>query len=135
MSRGRPRKPRNLKVLEGTLRPDRDYDEPDYPLTDGAEPPHWLNAGPAWDEWQRLVPILEANGVLTEADLSALAHLCNVHGKIVKIWLADDTPPSTLLQRLDAMQGKFGLNPSERSKVPTSKAGKKSKYDDIGKTG
>ena len=117
MAGGRPRKPRNLKVLAGTYRKDRDHGEPDFPETDGAQPPEWLDGTDARDEWDRVVALLEANGVLTEADLTMLAHYCNVHGKVVRYWRVGDTPAIGLIQRLEAMAGKFGLTPSERSKV------------------
>lgn len=121
MPSGAPRKPRALKLLEGTLRPDRDRPEPEFPETEDAEAPSWLNDGPATDEWNRLLPMLEDTGVMTEADISALAHLCNLHGKIVKVWMADDTPSAAHLARFAAMQGRFGLTPADRGNVRPSK--------------
>jgi len=115
--KGRPKKPRALKLVEGTLRKGRDNPEPAFPETDGASAPYWLNDGPATEEWQRLLPLLESTRVMSEADVSALANLCNLQGKVIETWLAGDTPSAAQLSRLNAMQGRFGLTPADRGNV------------------
>lgn len=83
-----PRKPTALKVLQGTDRPDRHKEEASFPVTQGAKPPDWLIDPEAGKEWELRVRLLEDAGVLTEADLTLLAHYCNSHAKLVMKWRA-----------------------------------------------
>lgn len=71
---GRPPKPTNLKVLQGTDRPDRARKNEPKPPT-GAECPSWLDRE-AKKEWKRVAPILERLGLLTVVDTTALAAYC-----------------------------------------------------------
>ena len=115
-----PRKSQKLKILGGTDRPDRATDEPEYELTQGAEPPDWLTGPHALEEWRRLVTLLEAQQVLTGADTTMLAHLCNVHGSVTGLWQKGMIPPSTLLTQLRLLYSAFGLTPADRAKVSRS---------------
>lgn len=115
-----PRKPRQLKVIEGTLRRDRDYPEPEFPVVEGARPPDWLNGPEALAEWDRLTALLESSRVLTQADLTALAHLCNLHGACVKLYRAGMEPTAAQLTQLRLMLAEFGLTPASRSKAGTA---------------
>ncbi|MFW8567056.1 hypothetical protein [Orrella sp. 11846] len=114
-----PKKPTKLKVVAGTDRPDRHGADPiDLPLVDEIpESPSWMPNRFASDEWDRLARILHANGLLTEAGLGPLAMLCALHGKIVQLWMAGETPTGHLLAQYRALVGEFGLTPVAQGKV------------------
>ncbi len=68
--------PNAVKKTIGTYRKDRDrsLNAPQFPP--GATRPRWLTAKAAKAEWDRVVPLLEAAGLLTELDQSLLASYC-----------------------------------------------------------
>jgi P27 family predicted phage terminase small subunit len=74
-----PRKPDEIKKLEGTYREDRA--NPDAPVYRAAPPPmpDWLSV-PAAAEWCRHVPLLAEKRVLAETDLGVLAAYCSAVG-------------------------------------------------------
>lgn len=116
---GPTRKPTHLRSIAGTVRPDRPApDGVSLPLLDEAPPPpDWLPNAHAIKEWQRLVPILLANKLLTEASLSTLGHLCALHGKIVQLWAAGESPTGHMLAQYNALASAFGLAPQWAGKV------------------
>ena len=122
---GRPRKPEYLKALAGTARADRAHSAGfvTKPITDIPAPPDWLPNCHAVKEWNRLAPMLTTNGVVTELDLGALGHLCAIHGKLVQLWAADETPTGHLIAQYNSLAGAFGLTPVMRAKIPTQKKG------------
>lgn len=74
---GRKKVPTSLKIMRGTNRRDRENpDEPRPRVLPGMEPPDWLEDEVARDVWAATVPVLERTGVLTEADVDALAGYC-----------------------------------------------------------
>jgi len=77
--RGRKPKPTKLKILAGT-RPARINQNEPTPAPTRPEIPEHLDAL-ARGEWDRLVPILERMGVLTEADGAALTLYCECYSK------------------------------------------------------
>lgn len=81
------RKPDEMKLLHGTWRPDRAApDHVELPLVEGMPlPPVWLTNVHALDEWRRLVPVLVANRLLTQASLATFAHLSALHGALVQL--------------------------------------------------
>ena len=117
-----PRKPSHLKAVAGTGRPDR---EPpvfvDLPLVDTVpEAPDWLPNAHATKEWQRLAPILFHNKLLTEAATSTLAQMCALHGKIVQLYAAGESPNASLVAQYRALANDFGLTPVAQGKVRPS---------------
>jgi P27 family predicted phage terminase small subunit len=81
--RGRRPKPTNLKVLTGNPgRRPLNENEPSYPLS-SLDPPDQLD-DLAVAEWRRLVPILEAGGVLTDVDTATLTAYCGVYSTFMK---------------------------------------------------
>ena len=113
-----PRKPTNLKLVHGTDRPDRAHPEIELPLVvETPDAPDWMINTFAVDEWNRLTQILMANKLLTDGDLSTLGHLCNLHGKMVQLYNAGETPTASMLSTLRNMQSDFGLSPVARGKV------------------
>lgn len=76
-ARGPTGKPTALKVLEGNPgKRNINENEPKYQLTEsGKKAPPWM--GPyGKKEWKRIVPLLETNGLLTDADYMALCGYC-----------------------------------------------------------
>ena len=120
-----PRKPRALKVLQGTNRPSRDRPEPEFPPADDVQQPDWLSSPDAVAEWKRLVPLLKATRVLTQGDLTTLGHLCNLHGDCVKLYRAGLSPLAAQLTQLRLYLAEFGLTPASRAKAAPAGAGKK----------
>lgn len=113
------RKPPQLKAIAGTERKDRDVpDAIELPLVDAApSAPDWLPNAHAVNEWNRLVPILMANKLLTEAGLSPLAQMCALHGKILQLYAAGEAPTASLIGTLRNLQNDFGLTPVAQGKV------------------
>lgn len=138
MPAGRPRKPAEIKLLEGTFREDRDG-VPPIPLPPAPElppaPPKYLK-GEALTFWTENVPGLVARGTAHAADAPALAMFCE--------WFALYRKLSRALARLAAghkryhqtvvqlgiafdkwagLAARFGLTPSDRAKLGASTAG------------
>ena len=124
------RKPHAMKVLEGTARPDREYTpQVELPATDGVPPaPDWLPNAHAVKEWDRLAPMLHKLGLLTEGGIQPLAHLCALHGTMVKLWSAGMEPAASTIQQYRSLVAEFGLTPVASTKVksgPAEKPGNK----------
>jgi P27 family predicted phage terminase small subunit len=77
MPAGRPKKPTALKVLQGTLRADRENpDEPKF-TTGTFDNPFELNTEKvAYDEWNRLCPELLRVGLLNVANVQTFVAMC-----------------------------------------------------------
>ncbi len=115
-----PRKPAALKLIAGTDQPCRrpDADPVELPLVSEVPPaPDWLPNAHATKEWQRLAPILHGVGLLTDAGLSALGMLCALHGKLVQLWSAGESPTGHMLAQYRALVNDFGLTPVAQGKV------------------
>lgn len=130
------RKPHQLKVLEGTARPDRmpdaliDYEA----LEELPPPPDWLPNAHAAREWERLGPILLRAKLLTFAGLQSLGHLCALHGKIVQLYAAGESPNASYIAALRSMFNDFGLTPVAQGKVrPIEQEKSKNKFAGNGK--
>jgi phage terminase small subunit len=115
----KPRKPHNLKVISGTDQPCRRVDGAvDLPLVDSVPTaPDWLPNAHATKEWDRLAPILHANRLLTEAGISALGQLCALHGKVVQLYAAGESPHASMVSQLRGLLNDFGLTPVAQGKV------------------
>ncbi|MES2219177.1 MAG: hypothetical protein V4501_12300 [Pseudomonadota bacterium] len=113
------KKSSRLKAIAGTSRADRDTEiQVDMPLVDVVpEPPDWLPNIHAVKEWDRLARILTENKMLTEGGLSALAVLCSIHGKIVQLCKAGESPTGHMLAQYRGYINDFGLTPVSQGKV------------------
>lgn len=132
----RPRKPTSLKVVAGTDRPDRQAPAAaELPIVDALpEPPLWMSNSHAQLEYQRLGPILIANGLLSEAGLMTFVHYCNLHGQLARLWAASMEPTGHLLSQYRGLANDFGLTPVAQGKVKPSGETQKpaSKFGGIG---
>ena len=120
---GPPKKPPSLKAIAGTVRPFREVAAGmPLPVLDAAPPaPDWLSVH-AVKEWDRLAPMLVANGLLTEGGLSALAVLCALLGDLVRSWAAGIVPKGALLAQYRGLCNDFGLTPIAQGKVRGAEA-------------
>lgn len=77
MGKGGPKnKPDALKILQGTLKPERvNKDAPQPDVTRGAVPPDFLDEM-AKAEWARIVPELETLGIMSNIDIALVASYC-----------------------------------------------------------
>jgi hypothetical protein len=133
-----PRKPHNLKVIDGTSRKDRDSAPiVDLPLVDDVpEPPDWLPNPHAVKEFKRLAPILHANRLLSTASVSTLGMLCALHGKIVQLYAAGEAPTGHMMAQYRGIANDFGLTPVAQGKVrPSGEQEKANRFGRNGKRG
>ncbi len=137
--RGVKPKPTGQKILEGNFRKDR---------VNAAEPkptgppvaPDWLK-GVALEEWCRIAPALELQGVATDWDAVALAAYCSAVADLVESErvLADEGytvqtktgvarhPMSVVktqaLATIRQYSAEFGLTPSSRTRIHATQPG------------
>ena len=131
---GRPRKPDKLKVLHGTYRKDRAYDEP-RPVLEEPSCPSWLRQE-AKREWKRVVPILLELGLLSKLDRAVLSVYCDAWADVYecektlrKVGPTFTTEKGYVVQHpMVAMKSKardqirafgslLGLSPSDRTRL------------------
>ena len=139
--RGPAPKPTQLKVLQGTYRPDRaNAGEvfPDAPCSLDAPP---LLEGAAEAKWNELAPMLSRNGLLTECDLDTLTLYCQTWARYVEAETKLETEGATTVAksgyeqvspwvtiaknaRADLLKlgDRLGLNPSARSRIHANPA-------------
>ena len=116
---GPGKKPPGLKVIGGTERKDRAAPPPvDLPtISEVPKPPDWLPNAHAVKEWKRLAPILVANKLLTDGGLSAFGMLCSLHGKLVQLFAAGESPNASMVASYRNLINDFGLTPVAQGKV------------------
>ncbi|VVE49876.1 hypothetical protein [Pandoraea sputorum] len=113
-----PGKPRALKLLNGSRRVDDSGPSVELPLVQAyPDPPEWLPNAHAVKEWHRVVPLLMNVRLLTEASLTAVGHMCAVHGRITQEYAANMTPTGSLLSILRNYQNDFGLTAMAQQKI------------------
>ena len=112
--RGPAPKLTHLRVISGTDKPCKVRNPTvDFGvLTEVPGPPDWLPNPAAVAEWIRLAPLLVRNRILTDAGLMALGHLCALHGKIVQLWDAGETPTGNMIAQYRSLTNDFGLTPA-----------------------
>lgn len=112
--------PAHLKVLSGTQRVDRPEYELNVPEVQGYDevppPPLWLDAL-AVQEYMRLAPILIKGKLLNEGTMATFCHMCMLHAKIVKQYMADLVPPMSWIANFRNLQNDFGLTPHAAGKI------------------
>jgi phage terminase small subunit len=114
----RPRKPEELKVVQGTFRPDRANPErPALPkLEELPEAPEWLgvNGIVAYYEYG---PMLIAYGVLNIGDILPFQQMCALHDQLIASYSAGRMPSAGCLSQFRQLCVEFGMTPASRSKV------------------
>ena len=125
----KPRTPTRLKVLKGTDRPDRVNKNEPKPKPIAPDPPPGLDRF-GKQAWQRLAPMLERLGLLTEADAEMLWTFCDTWSvlrravrELQKLNPTDDNYRRVAVtvenarKDLRLLGAEFGLTPASRSKI------------------
>lgn len=115
-----PRKPTVLKAISGTKQPCREPASPAVELDlvkSCPSAPDWLPNAHAVKEWNRLAPILTNARLLTEGGVSAFGMLCSLHGKLVQLFAAGETPNASMVGSYRNLINDFGLTPVAQGKV------------------
>lgn len=116
------RKPTELKVLAGTVRPDREEAPVSSPLPRlevVPSPPDWLTDPAAVREWWAIAPMLVNCGLLRSTMVTALGHLCMCHAQLIAKYRAGEDPKAALVANYQRFAGLFGLTPVDAKRVPT----------------
>ncbi len=92
------------------------------------EPADWLNAD-GQELWRKVGPMLFAQRLLSHADLYALGHLCQLHGKIVDGYRRQIQPTAAELSQLRMYFSEFGMTPTSRTRVGGSGGDKKNPFE------
>lgn len=116
---GRPKKPKIVKELKGTLRPWREKSSLELP-PEVPEPPEWLE-GEARAEFDRVVAELGGTGLLCRADRGSLAVYCCLWAEFVKASECGVPASIALLAEMRRYSALFGLDPASREKLPPAK--------------
>lgn len=112
----------NVSQLRGTQRADRPSQDTSISINESALTevplaPLWLPNSHATNEWYRLAPVLIEMKLLTSGTLSSFAQLCALHGKIVQLYSAGESPGASMLGTLRNLHNDFGLSPVAQGKV------------------
>jgi phage terminase small subunit len=132
----RPRKPTELKRMQGTLRKSRQNPNEPTPIRGRPDPPDSLTPE-ARAVWPGLCDILDGIGVLTRADVFALHGLAEAYADMVEArQLCQDGQRghgrySDADRRFLAYLRVFGLTPADRSKVSVVTEPKRNKFADL----
>lgn len=124
---GRPRKPTSILHLTGAFQknPSRLNERANEPknLAELGEPPERLNVKQleAWFEVVQNVP----SGVLTKSDRHTLEITAVL---LAEFWGSGAGMMGTHLNALNALLGKLGMNPSDRSKISVTESKKENPF-------
>ena len=132
----RRKNPDAVKRLRGTDQPCRlseeciEFDAVD--VANPPDPPDWLNTWAA-EYWERIVPPLIEQGVLSVADLEALEILCTLYGRVREYALAGTDVSAAVLSQLRLYQSEFGLTPASKQRVKVTGKEIKNRFSRNGK--
>lgn len=115
----RPRKPTKVLELNGAFKRNASRKREEFtPEEDiGPPPPHMVVEAEIWDEVVAMVP----EGVLGSTDRIALEVICKLVFRMRYDW---ENMSAAQITRLETLLGRFGLTPSDRSKI-VPRGGKK----------
>ena len=115
------------KAAKGETRPSRvPPSVVEFPLLEKPpKPPSWLSFKASKDLWNDLVGRLMAQRVLTDVDLPALGHLCQMHGEQVDATRRKIAVTAADRNQLRMYFSEFGLTPSSRTRVGAVSGGDK----------
>lgn len=136
MAAGRRRNSKSKNQLVGQTRPCRNKGLEtvvEFPIASKVPTsPDWLNEE-GKKLWKEVAPVLFAQKILTQADVYALTHLCNLHGVTIDGYKRRVQPTAADLAQLRLYFAEFGMTPSSRSKVTASGGKEKNKFGKNGK--
>lgn len=115
--RGRKPAPTALKLLRGVQACRINDKEPVLAAAAIAAPPAWFGEYGA-ELWNRLMPVVVEAGLLTVGDMPAFEQLCDTYDTIRR-----DPGDGDAQDRFRRLLVEFGLTPSSRSRLKSSKAG------------
>lgn len=115
----RPKKPKIVKELAGTLRPHREKPSLELP-SELPSPPEWLT-GLALEEFERVVGKLGPTGILSRIDSSALTVYCCLWAKFVESVQGGEPINMAHYAEMRRYAALFGLDPASREKLPPAK--------------
>ena len=131
-----PTRPRRLKVIAGTDRPDRRKPELELPAIHGLpEPGDFLDVVGA-NEFTRVAGLLHVAGLLTEGDVGVLSAYAATWSRLVRKWGCDAAIVTAAeINAFRALAGELGLTPASRAKLspPSGSAVKQNKFSSNGK--
>lgn len=118
--RGPAAKPTALKIIQGTARPDRVYEDEPKPKLSSTRPPTWLNAEQR-KIWKDKAPGLIEQGVLTVWDREALGRYCVLFAQFVYLSKMSGRDVLSELRQLNVqiskLEAEFGLTPASRTRI------------------
>ena len=123
---GAPKKPAALRELHGTAHRNKHRDNQDAPQpTRGIGPPNSSLTEYEQAIWDEVVGISYA-GVMGEADRIALEMMCRL---ISEMRLNFQDMTAAKITQLSTLLGRFGMTPSDRTKIVIPKAEKKNPFE------
>lgn len=125
---GAPRKPSALKAIQGTDKqhPERVNENEPVPVR-GIGPAHKSLSGYEAEVWDEIVGI-SYNGVLGEADRLALEMMCRLTAEMRTDYSEFSAAKLTQLSQLC---GRFGMTPSDRTKIVIPKSEAQNPFKDM----
>jgi P27 family predicted phage terminase small subunit len=143
---GRPAKPKQIKIIEGTFRKDRDPEGvPEGKFIDKSPAPPEQLGKYGKNLWKKLIKHLINMGVMTETDLALFEQFCmnyDIYRKCLNVmnekgieeYLKRETKDALAIKTLHAasdkmisLSARFGLTPIDRVKFGVMPLKKKSK--------
>jgi phage terminase small subunit len=122
---GRPPKPTSLHVLQGTAQRCRmEKRKGELLLEPGAlTAPDWLLPD-AKEHFNRIAADPLYSRALASVDGAALARYCQLHARYVEAERSNKPLTASMVSVLTILEGKLGLNPSDRVRIRIPEAGK-----------
>lgn len=121
-----PRKPQALREIQGTAKDHPNRQNPDQPEpTRGIGPPNQMLTEYEREIWDEVVGMSYA-GVLGEADRIALELMCRL---IAEMRLDFIEMTAAKLTQLSNLLGRFGMTPSDRTKIAVPKTKKSNPFE------
>lgn len=125
---GAPKKPTALRELHGTLNRNKQRNNPNEPTpVRGIGPPPSHLSQMQQQVWDEVVGQMYA-GVLGEADRIALECMCRL---IADMRMDYENFTAAKMTQLSTLCGKFGMTPSDRTKIVVPKGEKRNPFADL----
>lgn len=90
----------------------------EFPKLEEAPPcPTWVKFEEGKKLWDELAPLFTAKKVFSTTDMQLLAHLCELHGRIVDGYIRNVPPTAAEITALRMMFSEFGMSPTSRMRL------------------